>query len=93
MGPDECDPRLLKEMAESIKEPLQIIFNKTVKEGSLSAEWKNAHVMASYKYKGEKNDPNNYRPVTLTSVPCRFCERIVRDIMIRHMTEAHLFSD
>ena len=27
MGPDNCHPRLLKETAESIKEPLQVIFN------------------------------------------------------------------
>ena len=35
MGPDNCHPRLTKETADSIKEPLQMIFNKTFKEGTL----------------------------------------------------------
>ena len=35
-GPDICHPRLMKETAESIKEPLQMIFDKTFKEGTLA---------------------------------------------------------
>ena len=54
MGPDNCHPRLLKETADSIKEPINIIFNNTFKEGTLPDEWKDAHVTAIYKKK-EKN--------------------------------------
>ena len=72
MGPDK---HLMKETAESIKEPLQVIFNKTFKEGTLPEVWKDAHVTALYKNKGEKYDANNYRSVSLTSVPCRLCEK------------------
>ena len=93
MGQDNCHPRLLKETAESIKEPLQTIFNKTFKEGVLPEVWKDAHVTALYKNKGEKTDTNNYRPVSLTSVPCRLCERTVRDVIMKHMSENKLFSD
>ena len=93
MGPDNCHPRLLKETAESIKEPLQVIFNKTFKEGTLPEVWKDAHVTAIYKNKGDKSETNNYRPVSLTSVPCRLCEKTVRDIIMKHMTDNSLFSD
>ena len=93
MGPDNCHPRLLKETAESIKEPLQVIFNKTFKEGTLPEVWKDAHVTAIYKNKGDKSETNNYRPVSLTSVPCRLCEKTVRDIIMKHMTDTSLFSD
>ena len=93
MGPDNCHPRLMKETADSIKEPLQMIFNKTFKEGTLPEVWKDAHVTALYKNKGEKSDTNNYRPVSLTSVPCRLCEKTVRDVIMKHMTDNNLFSD
>ena len=75
MGPDNYHPRLMKETAESIKEPLQTIFNKTFKEGTLPEVWKDAHVTALYKNKGENFDIINYRAVSLTSVPCRLCEK------------------
>ena len=93
MGLDNCHPCLMKETADSIKEPLQMIFNKTFKEGTLPEVWKDAHVTALYKNKGEKSDTNNYRPVSLTSVPCRLCEKTVRDVIMKHMTDNNLFSD
>ena len=49
MGPDNCHSRLMKVTADSIKEPLQTIFNKTFKEGALPEVWKEAHVTALYK--------------------------------------------
>ena len=93
MGPDNCHPRLMKDTSDSIKEPLQMIFNKTFKEGTLPEVWKDAHVTALYKNKGEKSDTNNYRQVSLTSVPCRLCETTVRDVIMKHMTDNNLFSD
>ena len=70
-----------------------MIFNETFKEGTLPEVWKDAHVTALYKNKGEKSDTYNYRPVLLTSVPCRLCEKTVRDVIIKHMTDNNLFSD
>ena len=93
MGPDNCHPRLMKETADSIKEPLQMIFNKTFKEGTLPEVWKDAHVTALYNNKGEKSDTNSYRPVWLTSVPCRLCEKTVRDVIMKHMTDNNRFGD
>ena len=93
MGPDNCHPRVMKETAESIKEPLQMLFIMTFKEGTLPEVWKDAHVTALYKNKGEKSDTNNYRPVSLTSVPCRLRGKTVRDVIIKHMTDNYLFSD
>ena len=35
MGPDNCHPRLLKESAETLAQPLCDIFNKTLETGSI----------------------------------------------------------
>ena len=51
---------------------------------------KDPHVTAIHKYKGEKKTgTNNYRPVSLTSVPCKAREKTVRDVIcvMKHMTD------
>lgn len=53
--------------------------------------WKQANVSAIFK-QGEKQNPGNYRPISLTSVPGKLMERIIRDAVIQHMTTNNLFS-
>ena len=53
---------------------------------------KKANISAIFK-KGEKKKTENYRPISLTSVPCKLMEKLVRDIIVRHMTENNLFSN
>ena len=42
--------------------------------------------------KGPKNDPGNYRPVSLTSVPCKIMEGILRDHLLDHVDTNHIIS-
>ncbi|ELU08432.1 hypothetical protein CAPTEDRAFT_40175, partial [Capitella teleta] len=80
-GPDGQHPRILKELKEVIAGPLADIMQQSLLEGSLSQEWKEANITAIHK-KGSKNEPNNYRPVSLTSHVCKIMEVIVRDHML-----------
>jgi hypothetical protein len=43
--------------------------------------------------KGTKGDPGNYRPVSLTSVPCKMLESIVKDRLMSHLLENKLIGD
>ena len=43
-GPDGFHPRILKELSKSIMVPLCKIFNKSIMEGCLPNEWKEAHI-------------------------------------------------
>ena len=52
---------------------------------------KQANVAAIYK-KGDRTKPENYRPISLTSVPCKLMERIMRDQIVEHMTRNNFFS-
>ena len=90
-GPDNIHPKLLKETQSIIKKPLQIIFEKSLSEGKTPKIWKNANVTAIFK-KGEKSKAENYRPISLTSVPGKLMERLVRNAIVDHMTENNLFS-
>ena len=64
MGPDDIHPRVLKEMADVVAEPLSIIFEKSRLSGEVPDDWRKGYVTRIYK-KGSKEDPGNYRPVSL----------------------------
>ena len=91
-GPDLFHPKFLKETKDNITKPLKTIFQKSMDESILPPIWKKANISAIFK-KGEKKKPENYRPISLTSVPCKLMEKLVRDIIVRHMTENNLFSN
>ena len=42
---------------------------------------------------GERSKPSNYRPISLTSVPGKLMERIIRDALVNHMTTNKLFCE
>ncbi|CAC5393460.1 unnamed protein product [Mytilus coruscus] len=85
------DPRLLKEIAESIAKPLCIIFNQSLESKTVPNDWKNAMISAIFK-KGNKSLAKNYRSVSLTSVVCKIMEKILREFIIEHMKTNNLFS-
>ena len=81
MGPDEIHLRVLRELVEVIAEPLSIIYQHSLLMGEVPEDWRLASVTPIYK-KGCREDPGNYRPVSLTSVLGKIMEQIVlREIM------------
>ena len=77
-GPDGWHPVLLKNIADCIALPLSIVFQKSLNEGKLPSDWLKACITAIFK-KGDKSLPNNYRPVSITSIICKLMESIVKD--------------
>jgi len=91
-GPDGIKPALLKTFANELAGPLVDIYNKSLETGIVPDDWKQAHVTPIYK-KGTKGDPGNYRPVSLTSVPCKLLESIMKDKIMQHLLENNLIED
>ena len=54
--------------------------------------WKKANVVPIFK-KGNHSDPNNYRPISLTSTSCKLLETIIRDSIIEHLEQYSLLGD
>ncbi|KAK4815404.1 LOW QUALITY PROTEIN: hypothetical protein QYF61_001392 [Mycteria americana] len=84
MGPDEIHPRVLKELAEVLTKPLSIIYQQSWLTGEVPADWRLVNVTPIFK-KGRKEDPWNYRPVSLTSVPGKLMEQIILSAITRHV--------
>ena len=91
-GPDGITPKFLKEYANELAPALTMIFNKSMCEGLVPEDWRVANVTPIFK-KGSKGDPGNYRPVSLTSVPCRVMEACLRDIIVEHLEINKLVKD
>jgi len=67
MGPNGMHPRVLRELADVIAEPLSITFERSLRTGEVPEDWGKAIVTPIFKT-GKKEDPGNYRPVSLTSI-------------------------
>lgn len=91
-GPDAIHPKILCETKEVLCYPLYLIFSQSLREGDIPDDWRKAIVTPIFK-KGHKNEPSNYRPVSLTSVVCKLCESLVRDKVMTYLLENHLLSD
>ncbi|KGL74990.1 hypothetical protein N309_02432, partial [Tinamus guttatus] len=86
MGPDGMHPRVLSELADVIPKLLSIIFKSSWRMGEVPEDWKKANVTPVFK-KGKEEDPGNYRPISLKSVPGKVMEQPILAVVSRHMED------
>ena len=91
LGIDGIPPKLLKEIVEQISATLAKVFNLSLEEGIVHSEWKEANITPLFK-KGPRNKPENYRPVSLTSVVCKLLETLIRDHMVEFLVKHKLIN-
>ncbi|GAB0200312.1 mitochondrial enolase superfamily member 1 [Grus japonensis] len=84
MGPDGMHPRVLRELADVIAMPFSIIFERSWRTGEVPEDWRKASVTLVFK-KGKKEDLENRRPVSLTSIPGKLMEHLV--VISKHVEE------
>jgi hypothetical protein len=90
-GVDQVQPLILKNCHTAFAIPLTMIFKKSLSDGALPRDWKDANITPLHK-KGATVLPENYRPVSLTSVVCKTLERIVREAVSEHLMRKKLIT-
>ena len=88
-GPDQIPIRILREAAHQIAPVLQVIFTQSYLTGMLPQDWLSANVVAIYK-KGNRSEPANYRPVSLTCVTTKIMEHIIFHSIMAHLESYNL---
>ena len=83
-------PRILKHCSSSLASPLCALFNISFECGEIPDDWKIANVISLHK-KGAKDKVENYRPVSLTSIVSKICEKIVRMSIVNFWTDHKVF--
>ena len=91
-GSDNIHPFVLQATASAICVPLEIIFNMSLSKGECPTDWRSANVTPIHK-KGDRTDPGNYRPVSLTSQVCKILESIVKEHILEHLASNNILSD
>ena len=90
--PDGVTPRFLRLNSGQMSRDLAFIFNLSLQTGVVPSEWKMANVTPIHK-KGSNSDPGNYRPVSLTCIPCKLQEACIKDAIMEHLLDVALIND
>ena len=90
-GPDGVETRLLKECAEDLAPILTQLFRKSMDTGEVPKLWKEANIIPIHK-SGSKAQMSNFRPVALTSVVSKVCEKIICQTVMAFLTQNDLIS-
>ena len=72
--------------------PPHIHILHSAETGIIPVDWKSANVTAIYN-KGSRQEPGNYRPISLTSVVFKTMERLVKERLITHLEGNNLIGD
>ena len=70
LGPDELHPRVQKELATELGPIFAYLFQQSIDSGNIPKMWTLAKISPLFK-KGNRSLACNYRPVSLTFVPCK----------------------
>ena len=91
-GPDRIPSFILKVAATETSTALAKIFQLSLNTGEVPQDWREASVVPLFK-KGDKHQPANYRPVSLTSVVCKLLEHVVHSSVMKHFETHSILKD
>ena len=93
-GSREAVPsRLISDFLVYLSEPLAAVFNLSVSTGTFPAALKTSRVIPLYKGRGSKNDPGNYRPISLVAFVSKIFERIAKRQLEEYLDKINFFSN
>ena len=90
-GLDNIPSRLLKMAGNIIAPSLTQIFIKSINTGIFPTEWKLARVTPIFK-KGKRDDPNNYRPISIIPTAAKIFEKIIYDQLCDYLKDNNLLT-
>ena len=91
--PDNDIPaKILCSCKSSLSLPLWLLWNSSLQNGRISHELKLQFITPIYK-KGNKTEPENYRPVSITSHLVKIFERVMRNKLVEFLEGNGIFPE
>ena len=91
-GPDSLRNLVLKTCADHIAPILSLVYQRSLDSGELPQDWLSANISAAFK-KGNRHLPENYRPISLTSIPCKILEHIICSHLHKHFDKYKILTN
>ena len=76
-GPDGVSNWVLTECKDQLAKKICGLISKSLQQGQVPKDWKKADIVPIFR-SGNKENPSNYRPVSLTSVVVKLCESVIK---------------
>ena len=83
--------RILKEAIQDLVGPFYTLFNHSHNFGSLPQSWKITHITPIFK-SGDHFSPTSYQLISLTSIPCKIFECIIKIQILNHLARNNLIA-
>ena len=80
---------MLFELRDQLVKPLTTLFKLSLETGVVPQDWREARVSPLFK-KGKRDRPENYRPVSLTSIVGKLVESLIKDNIVEHLDRHNL---
>ena len=90
-GNDELTPKLLSALASPLSTCLSAYFQQSLNDQQVPSRWKKGLITPIYKG-GKRDDPTNYRPITLLPTISKTMEAIVADALRQFLEDNRLLT-
>jgi len=91
-GPDGFLPKVMRSVASGLAPHLCRVFKMSLESSEVPLDWRSADVSPIHK-KGPEDQASNFRPVSLTSVPGKVLESLLKDRIVHHLERNKLLLD
>lgn len=91
-GPDTITVSMLKNISEVIVPVITYLANKIFEKGEFPEELKQTTITPIHK-QGDKDKPENYRPIALTSVFSKIVEKLIKKRIINYLQKIKILSN
>ena len=81
---------IIKKIPKEVKEFLVDLINECLEKGELPQLWKNSIIKMIPKKSDEKNNPNSYRPISITPCIMRLVERVILKRLKEHLKDNNI---
>ena len=92
-GPDAVYYKFLNHLPPSALELLLELYNNIWTSGEFPQSWREALIIPVPKPGKDHTNPNNYRPIALTSCVCKTMERLINDRLVWVLEDQNLLTN